>query len=188
VDTNSDEPAESLRQHSNVAPDDGQAAAQAGIYITKEELEEATKNATTEALMAITETLIAEKKQDRNQASKETDKTTQEVPLNKPLNNPPHVGGRYEHNTQQQRGGINQNGHQNVVDNKYRNNNGPQQHNNQNYYNPSNNNEMRRETRTCYHCNEPGHLMANCRRRMSNSSYNNNQNENANRPRNQNFQ
>ena len=55
VDTSCDEPVESLRPHASIAPDKPQAAAPAGLYITKEQLAETTKSATTNALMAITD-------------------------------------------------------------------------------------------------------------------------------------
>jgi len=98
VDTNSDEPAESLRLHSNVAQDDGQGAAQSGLYTTR----------------------------------------------GRPSNN-------------------GQNGHQNVVDNRYRRPEGQQTANNRYDYRQQGTNDARRETRTCYLCNTPGHLMADCR-------------------------
>ena len=156
VDTNSDEPIDSLRQHSNVAMTGSQTAAQSGPYVTREELAETTKSATAEVLMAITETW---KKKPEEQTGTIQDRRPDESNKNKEKVGTPGKGNYqkpFEGNPRFNQGNdSNQHGHQNVVNNRYQ---GPAR----------DNTDRRVETRVCYNCNTPGHLSANCRRRRDN--------------------
>ena len=174
VDTTSDEPTESLRPHTNMADDDGQGSTRAGIFITKEELEECTKKA---ALMAITETMATDSTPAKSNGA---DKSGAKEATSDSRNVSTKDGDNRE-------GQNNQKGHQNVVNNRYTRPEGQQQQGNRNYQGAQNYNDGRRETRTCYHCGTPGHLMANCRKRGQNVQKNQRK-DNRGRPQNQNFQ
>ena len=139
--------------------------------------------------MAITETLVSERNQVRSITANEPEGKAKENPI-PTAGNKATVSREYRWEGQENRGGPSQNGqngHQNGVDNRDRRQEGQQNPNNQNYYRQPGNNDARRETRSCYLCNTPGHLMANCRGRAQNAPYNGQRNGNGGRAPNQNF-
>jgi len=168
-----------------VAAEDGQGSARTGMFITKEELEECTKKA---ALMAITETMATDSIRTpvkpngaEKSGSKEATGDSRKEPTKDEENQ---QGQKWD---RPQGAQNNQKGHQNVMNNRYHRPEGQQQQGNRPYQGPSNYNDGRRETRSCYHCGRPGHLVANCRKRGQNLQ-NNLRNDNGGRPQNQNFQ